>query len=302
MRKTQFQKQQSMTRDEFAAGGPRQYGGGGAPTATPGRALRGSDGPPWHPDVDLLGNIYPEFPPGWNSATDLMEGFVLAAALEVRARQQMSPQDPWAAGLTERLPNRFRYDTFGSLLRWGPYSDDDWNRGAVSLDPTVNYLHHERKLNAGERIGRLPLLAVVWQFTADVFAETQHLRTRNRTAGFYEALNRFDGVSLGRHGTALFMAAFQRAWLADGPSELSGTEKAFLAAEPLRSGMAVLHPLGASYSDSIWQTAFRMVERQTPDYYVQRLQRRQGVVLDVLTRGSELAVKGHRSVWPGWSA
>lgn len=251
-------------------------------------------------DVDLRANIYPEFPAGWNSATDLMEGFLLAAALELRARQQLLPSDPWADEVFSHLPARYRYDPFGQLLSNGPYSDSDRNQVPVSLDPTINYLLHERRATSGERIGRLPLLAVVWQFTTQVLEEYEHLRRGDRSAGYSEALRRLGGRALGQYGTALFMAAFEREWFAEDSTQLSPAESAFLAAEDLRVGSGILSPHGSAYAKSIWLTSFRLIERRSPEYYISLLEHRQGVVDNILDRGANLGIMGATSIWPGW--
>ena len=238
-------------------------------------------------EVDLMEVIYPEFPAGWNSASDLMEGFLLAAALELRLRNQLSPGNPWAAGLTEHLPPRFRYDTLGQLLRFGP----DGNRP------------HD-----GERIGRLPLLAIVWQFTDQALHETQHIRLDSPGhVGHDAALSKFNGLTLGKYGTALFKAAFHREWFSD-DSSLSTVESAFVNGMTLELGSAGptpgrrLHPDGSMYSDSIWQTGFRLVERRTPEFYIRNLQHRQTTVLEILDRGAALALAGKVFTWPGWPA
>lgn len=251
-------------------------------------------------DVNLTGCIYPEFPAEWNSATAIVEAILVAAALEFQARMETRPSDPWGPTVAAELPPRFRFDTFGSLLRWGTYSDAEWNRGAVSDAPVANRLYFQSMTTSGERFGRLPLLAMVWKFTDYVLETFADLRRADMQNGYYEVLRRLDGTELNKHGTALFMASFQREWFASDPSRLTDLEAMYVNGESIRSGAGVLAPSGPMYSDSLWQTAFRLVELRSPEYFLVRLRHRRDPVLDVLDRGARLASMGARSIWPGW--
>jgi hypothetical protein len=253
-------------------------------------------------DVDMHAEIYPAFPDGWRSAADLKECFLVAAALELDDRFGVSRNDPFGMAASAGLPPRFRYDTFGSLLRFGVHSDSQWRQGAVSSEPEVNARFFAPMLTSGERIGRLPLLAMVWEFTDDVLVQHRHLHAQDRTMGYWRVLESLEGVVLQKHGTVLFMAAFDRLWNAtEEPRPLSEVERQFLAGQTLGSAPGqMLAASGPMYSDSLWQTAFRLVERNTPDYYLDRLGHRRAVVTDILDRGAALAMSGAKSIWPGW--
>ena len=54
------------------------------------------------------------------------------------------------------------------------------------------------------------------------------------------------------------------------------------------------------YQQSIWLTAFRLIERRSPDYYINALGHRLEDVNDILDRGAALGIAGARNVWPGW--
>ena len=115
------------------------------------------------------------------------------------------------------------------LLSNGPYSESDLNQLAPLADPTANYLQYEPMMNSGERIGRLPLIGIVWRFAAEVLEANQHLRAQDLLWGYSKVLKSLEGLVLGKHGTMLFMAAFHRYWFSgDESSPLTDVERQFL--------------------------------------------------------------------------
>jgi hypothetical protein len=253
-------------------------------------------------DVDLAANVHADFPRGWNSAVDFMEAFLLAAALEMQERRTVNRLDPFAAGVLDRLSPNYRYDTFGSLLRHGVHSDAEWNRPAVSMTPEV-YARTMAMIGSGERIGRLPLLGLVWALVAEILDANQHLRVRG-TDGYNKVLGSLNGMVLNPHGTTLFLAALYREWhVPDKPSELTDVEKAFVLGQSIPgTGAGTLAASGPLYIDSIWATAFRLVERRSPEHYIRLLRHRQISVNDLLSRGARLAEHRAKNCWPGWSS
>lgn len=253
--------------------------------------------------VDLDEEIYSGFPAGWQSARDLTEGFLLVAALELQLRRRLNPYDPWSSQVYKSLPPRYRWDTFGSLLRYGPYSDLEWTQGPRSSDPAVQYMLSSPMVNSGERIGRLPMLAIVWEYVEKVVEDFSDLRGGDRYQGLAVVMDQLHGTSLGKHGSTLFYPAFKRAWMLDGPTGLSEVEKDFVAGRDIGGfPSGVLGPDGSSYATSIWQTAFRLIERSSPEDYISRLGHRRGDVEAVLEAGGRLGESGARSLWPGWPA
>jgi hypothetical protein len=112
-----------------------------------------------------------------------MEIFLLAAALEMQARTRVSPARPWAPDAMHALPAVFRYDTLGALLRYGPYMEEDLRQEAFSSDPALNYAYFRHMYEAPERIGRLPLLGVVWEFV-DIAVESAFVDAEGPIPGF----------------------------------------------------------------------------------------------------------------------
>lgn len=223
-------------------------------------------------EVDFDQPIFRSFPRGWQSPTDLTEGFLLAAALELRARQQLNRWDPFGDGVWEQLPGRFRFDAFRGLLMYS------------------------------EPYGRLPLLSLVWRYIDEVVAKYGHLRTRDIITGYHAVLSQLEGVILGQYATQLFKAAFLRVW--QDPrreAELTGVEVAFISAQPLYCRPAgVLTPGGLLYTDSIWLTAFRLIEMSSPEAYIRKYSHRENVISRILDGGAQRGLKGERDLWPGW--
>ncbi|TFD76551.1 hypothetical protein E3T54_10245 [Cryobacterium sp. Sr8] len=71
-------------------------------------------------DVDLSAIAFPHHPAGWRSPSDLVAGFTLAWALELRERTRLSPFAPFANGVRDQLPAQYRFDTLGKLITLSP--------------------------------------------------------------------------------------------------------------------------------------------------------------------------------------
>ncbi|MGY2702788.1 hypothetical protein [Nocardioides sp. HB32] len=256
-------------------------------------------------DVDLTGNIYPEFPAGWNSATDLMEAFLLVGALELKLRRDLNPWgDPFDPGVLNRLPPEFKFDPFGALVRNGEVSDAQMRERVVSANPSLNHLHHGWKLHAGEVIGRYPLIGLVWRFVDEIVDANESLRAGDRGFNHQLVMQKLGGLVLGKHGLVLFMAVLERRWFEDGPARdaLRDVEVQYLGGHeiPGHGGMGRLAAAGHMYEDAIWKTTWRLIERRSPEYYIERCAHRREDVEDVLRRGALLAQRGARNCWPGW--
>lgn len=135
--------------------------------------------------------MYPEFPPAWQRPTDLVDAFLLTSALEVLERRLIDPAQPYGSHVFPHLSSRFKYDPFRSLLTFGsghsPFG--------------------------GERYGRLPLLALVWQLVDETIARFKHLRSPDPFDGIATLIDKhLAGTILDTYGTTLFMAALERRW------------------------------------------------------------------------------------------
>lgn len=224
--------------------------------------------------IDFDAEIHPQFPVGWRTARDITEGFLVAATMELEARRRMLPMDPFSPEIFPMLSPTYRYDSFASLARMY------------------------------EPFARLPLLDLVWRFTDWAIANTWSLRANDPAATYDLALAQLQGLVLGAHGTALFMAAFPRRWFADGEApELSWEEWEFANGNTIPgSGAGALPASGALYMDSVWLTAFRLVERHNTNHYLNEYTSKVNTVQRILVEGGLRGRAGHSKfdLWPGW--
>lgn len=263
-------------------------------------------------EVDFDATVIPGAPEGWRTSRDIMENFLLAGALEIQVRTRISPANPFAPGSIQALPPAFRYDTLGALLNYGPYVESDLGQPAFSSDPATNYAHFKDMHEAPERIGRLPLLGVVWEFVNIALERTSHLQSQGNL-GLGQALGSLGRANLGAHGLTLFMAAFYREFMGDPkPPYLSPIESAFIDRVDELPGFAnggfgaaygagSLSPNGAMYLDSLWTTVWTILTTRDPEHYANRFAGRRDSLMDVLERGGRIAaVSGTKKCWPGW--
>jgi hypothetical protein len=219
--------------------------------------------------------LYPNFPSDWQKDSDFVESLLVAGAIELEARRRISSASPFDDNVFVHLPARFRYDVFASLI--GDH----------------------------ERIGRMPLLALVWQFVDEVISVEGKGEPRD-SAGYVRTLARVENVVLGPHATSLFMASFGRRWYGGSESELTAVELAFCNGEAIfgSNGRGILAANGYLYMDSIWPTVFRLLERRNVQQYLMPRAHRIGLVLDILDRGAERGLAGvsRYGLWPGWPA
>ena len=264
-------------------------------------------------DVDFTSEIYPDFPEGWRSASDLMETFLLVGALELRHRQRLSPGSPFAPWVLGQLPPEFEWDPFGALIRYGDRANADMiaDNAAVSVDPAINYAHHGWKLHAGEAIGRYPLIGLVWRFVDEVATANERWRTGDRVSNYQTKVfgpgGGLEGLVLGKHGLVLFFEAFNRKWYRDGVDRdvLTPLEIRYLGGNEIPGfrGQGCLAAAGHMYEDPIWNTTFRLVERRSPDYFIDQYGHRTEMVLEILRRGALIGptrTPSQPTVWPGW--
>ncbi|GAB4084008.1 hypothetical protein GCM10028784_06380 [Myceligenerans cantabricum] len=264
-------------------------------------------------EVDLDEVVVSGAPRGWMTSRDIMENFLLAGALEMQARTRIFPSNPFVHGLEQELPPAFRYDTLGALLRYGPYVENELRQPAFSLNPEVNYAYFEPMFSGPERIGRLSLLGIVWEFVDVALERTGNLRPQG-FVGFEKAINDLGRANLGKHGLSIFMAAFYREFIGDPrPPYLSPVESAFIDGESIPGyanggfgpafGAGSLSPSGAMYLDSIWTTVWTILTMRAPEHFVSKFSDRRDSLMDVLDRGARIAaVSGTNKCWPGWSS
>ena len=256
-------------------------------------------------DVDFHTVAFPDFPAGWQRPIDLAEGFMTAAWLTFDWQRKANPNLRFEIPSSMRggiyhstfpgLPPSFQYDPLGSLLEHGGQIGEATSARDVGTEQAAE----------GERIGRLPLLWLVWKFV-DLVALQWASRGRDHTnlAEKYLTLHQVGGPDLGGYGTALFHAAFGRRWLdPSDATELTQIEEQYILGERLSGSF---HPSGSAYVPSIWLTAFSLVTFWYPNEPGFELRgkswdwRLLPTVEQLLERGADLGLAGAPNQWPGW--
>lgn len=89
-------------------------------------------------EVDFSSPVFTDHPPGWQTPSDLVAGFTLAWALELKERMRLSPYAPFAEGVRDRLPADYRFDTLGRLMQlWPGASGADFGRHPLARLTTL---------------------------------------------------------------------------------------------------------------------------------------------------------------------
>jgi hypothetical protein len=263
-------------------------------------------------EVDFSSPIFLDHPIGWQSPADLVAGFTLAWALELRERLRLSPHNPSAPGVMERLPARYRYDTLGRL---------------IELEPGAS----------GRRFGshpvvRLTTLCGAWQLF-DLMNESWQLRPQDYNQ-FADVLSYVTGgverpslygsesadiskcllaVRVRRASTATDELDLAEQWFVTGDEDL--TFRDARGNDSLQfhfTGMNIV-PLALfshQFVAAIWSTARVTVDRLGPDRVIARHSDRTEFLTDLLERGGEKARQAEQTLnpmqfrffdnWPGW--
>lgn len=245
---------------------------------------------------------FADIPLGWQRPSDLIEGFLLVAAMEMEERRRISPAAPFDKSVHPLLADRFRYDPFAGLLAFGGLTDEKTSRPIT--DGGAGPAEAKRAMARGEYLSRLPLLQLVWMYIDVV---------REQVGGmdFMGVLQHLEGVTLGKEGTILFVTGLDRQMHRG--DELTPTELSFIEGRPISmpdylhrlmgptSGPSPIAPSGSLRVNDIWNVCFRLIENSDASTFIQEFSDRADAVQDILDRGAALGRAGARNLWPGWS-
>lgn len=264
-------------------------------------------------EVDFSLPVFTDHPPGWQTPSDLVAGFTLAWALELKERLRLSPFAPFGEGVRDQLPAEYRFDTLGRLIQlWPGASGADFGRSPVI---------------------RLTTLCGAWQLF-DLMNQSWRIEPHD-FAQFGNVLAFVTGgierPSLYRDLSAnlskcLLAVRVRRAFSEE--DELDLTEEWFLTGnhdltfEDDRGNDSLLFhftgmnqvPLGLfnhEFAETVWSTARVTVEQIGPDRVIALHSNRIDSLLDLLARGGEKATKAQQEmswiqfrsfdIWPGWN-
>lgn len=264
-------------------------------------------------EVDFASPVFADHPPGWQTPSDLVAGFTLAWALELKERMRLSPFAPFTEGVLDRLPAEYRFDTLGRLIQlWPGASGADFGRHPIA---------------------RLTTLCGAWQLF-----ELMNRTWRIQPNDFTQFSNVLAFVTGGRERPSLYrdlsanlskclMAVRVRRacsqedeldlseeWFLTGNDELTfqdarGTDSLLFHF----TGMVEV-PIGLfahEFVETVWSTARVTVDQLGPDGVIALHGNRLDSLSDLLKRGGEKATKAEQEMspiqfrsfnyWPGWA-
>lgn len=264
-------------------------------------------------EVDFSSPVFTDHPPGWQTPSDLVAGFTLAWALELKERMRLSPFAPFAEGVRDRLPAEYRFDTLGRLMQlWPGASGADFGRHPLA---------------------RLTTLCGAWQLF-----ELMNRTWRIQPNDFTQFSNVLAFVTGGRERPSLYQdlsanlskclmaVRVRRAYSQE--DELDLSEEWFLTGndeltfQDARGNDSLLFhftgmnqvPLGLfahEFVETVWSTARVTVDQLGPDGVIALHSNRLDSLSDLLKRGGEKATKAEQEMspiqfrwfnyWPGWA-
>lgn len=264
-------------------------------------------------EVNFSSPVFTDHPTGWQTPSDLVGGFTLAWALELKERMRLSPHAPFAPGVMERLPARYRFDTLGRLIDLGP--------GA-----------------SGTTFGRSPVVRLTTLCGAWQLFDLMNQSWRIRPNDFDQLASLLSFVTGGPERPSLYQdesadiskcllaVRVRRAtmqmdeldlaeqWFLTGDDELTFNDERGNDSLLFHfSGMNTV-PLALfshQFVSAIWSTARVTVNQLGPDRVVALQSNRVDSLTDLLERGGEKALMAEQELtpmqfrwfdnWPGWS-
>lgn len=252
-------------------------------------------------DLDFKHPVNHAAPAGWRRPSDMTEAFLIAAALEYQERVRVNPTSPFAKGVFDRLPRWCKFDPLKDLGNFGGLVDAETS-SPLALSSHSIYADFAR----GELYVRFSLLELLWEYLAEVLP-----RKIGPDRDYFDTLRRLEGAVFGKLGTVLFMSALPRTLQQE--SRLSTAEGAYAAGRGFTSRGPNGSPINwtpdaAQSVDSIWHICFRLIEANSPEYYLQKFAGRVPAVRALVAEGGRLGELQktmpypyhHQNCWPGW--
>lgn len=251
-------------------------------------------------DIDFDGMIFRDLPEGWQSPSGFTEAFLIAAALEYQERIKIDPYSPWTVDVSRRVPTWCRYDPLMDLCSYGGRTQLETAQQTTVLNQHEMIAGFAR----GEQYARFPLLQLLWEYLDEVLP-----RLAGNERSFYGVIQKLDGLEFGKLGTTLFLAALPQAL--ERSTSLSEAEQAFAAGLPFRAqagsgAMVNWNPSAETYVESIWFVCFRLIEANSPEYYLNKFAHRVPEITSIIREGGRLGDHAlltspmRQNNWPGW--
>jgi hypothetical protein len=244
-------------------------------------------------DLRFHDHLFPNFPSGWQTPSQITDGFLLNAALELNERRNLDWNDPFSDYAFEMLPDKFKNDGLGALVATGSANPDEMHAHWPSLEA----MSAINKIAIGAQIGRLVLIDLIERFTDTISPVIAAARTGPAWLFVPTVQNSMVGVTLGRYGLPLFEAVLETMYLENHPRKLSEWEVSFLEGDEVpSSGDRVMLPQAGSMfvKNGIWDICWRILERTSPDYFIDKFNTQIPTLEYIIERG-----RGW-NYWPGW--
>lgn len=263
-------------------------------------------------DMDFGSPVFVDHPIGWQTPSDLVAGFTLAWALELKERMRLSPNAPSAPGVIELLPARYRYDTLGKLIELPP--------GATGATFGRNPLVRLTTLCGAWQL--FDLMNEGWKIRPNDFDQFANLLSYVTGGSERPSLYQDESADISK---CLVAVRIRRAsmrtdeldlaeqWFVNGNGDL--TFKDSRGNDSLQfhfSGMNTV-PLALfshQFVSAIWSTARVTVNQLSPDRVIDLHSDRVDSLTELLDRGGEKARRAERELspmqfryfdnWPGW--
>ncbi|WP_404444455.1 hypothetical protein LG315_11920 [Microbacterium marinum] len=265
-------------------------------------------------EVDFTTPVFGDHPIGWQSPSDLVEGFTLAWALELTERQRISPYAPFGDGVRERLSPMYRFDTLGRLITLRV------NASGASF--------------RAHPIVRLTTLCGAWQlfdllnakWQMQPYDVAQFADVLSYVTGGQDRPSLFEDLSANPSKCLLAIRARRTFGSTD---ELDLSEEWFITGDEdltfrdARGNDALLfHFTGMNqiplalfspeFVETVWATARVTVDQLGPDRVIRMFEGRIASLTDLLARGGAKAAEAQRDMsplqfqafnyWPGWAS
>lgn len=255
--------------------------------------------------------MFEEHPEGWRSPEDLAEGFLLAWSLELVARRQLDPRDPFGPGVTSRLPESLRNDTFGQLVRppvWAQITSTHASIARARLTTLcIAWLLFDELNN-------------VWHLEPGDF--NQYAQALSLATGGTDRRSVFRDLSaeaakcllsdrIARTSSGATDLTIGETWFVTGDAKLL-TDQWGHAAIPFVVGGSPISLIGENdlFRTSVWSCARVLVDMKSPDFYISKFKHRRSTIETILESGSRRFARARElphhqalgvDIWPGWS-
>lgn len=264
--------------------------------------------------VEFSAPVFEDHPPGWQRPTDIVEGFNLAWALELKERMRVSPFAPFAEGVRDLLPDAYKFDTLGRLMHlWPGATGSDFGESPlIRLTTLCGTWQLFDLMNQAWRIAPFDYARYAEVLAFVTGGSERPSLYKDLSANLSKCLL---AVRLRREFTQQDELDLSEEWFLTGDQEHTfkdsrGNDSLLFHFNNFQS-----IPLGLfehEFVETVWATARVTVDRLGPDRVIMLHKDRLDSLLDLLERGAQKAKTAQHQMsprqfrflfdfWPGWA-